>query len=69
MTPDAIATLLSNPKPDSVSDIPEIIVQITNLEPKGKSYGYLLYLLFLSCYFVFYVFITCFCSCGYLGLF
>ncbi|XP_021660871.2 replication protein A 70 kDa DNA-binding subunit B [Hevea brasiliensis] len=40
LSPDAIATLLSNPKPDSLSDIPEIIVQITKLEPKGKSYGF-----------------------------
>ncbi|XP_065878975.1 replication protein A 70 kDa DNA-binding subunit B [Euphorbia lathyris] len=40
VTPDAISTLLSNPKPDSIKDIPEIVVQITNLEPKGKSYGF-----------------------------
>ncbi|XP_050225644.1 replication protein A 70 kDa DNA-binding subunit B [Mercurialis annua] len=40
VSPDAIATLLANPKPDSISDVPEIILQITNLEPKGKSYGF-----------------------------
>ncbi|KAF2312864.1 hypothetical protein GH714_040918 [Hevea brasiliensis] len=40
VSPDAIAALLSNPKPDSLTDIPEIIVQITKLEPKGKSYGF-----------------------------
>ncbi|KDP31353.1 hypothetical protein JCGZ_11729 [Jatropha curcas] len=40
VSPDAIATLLSNPKPDSAADVPEIILQITNLEPKGKSYGF-----------------------------
>ncbi|CAN0876938.1 Replication protein A 70 kDa DNA-binding subunit B [Linum grandiflorum] len=39
VTPDAISTLLSIPKPDSPSDLPEIVVQVTNLQPKGKAYG------------------------------
>ncbi|CAN1233584.1 Replication protein A 70 kDa DNA-binding subunit D [Linum perenne] len=39
-TPDAISTLLSIPKPDSPSDLPEIVVQVTNLQPKGKAYGF-----------------------------
>ncbi|CAN1176608.1 Replication protein A 70 kDa DNA-binding subunit B [Linum perenne] len=39
-TPDAIFTLLSIPKPDSPSDLPEIVVQVTNLQPKGKAYGF-----------------------------
>ncbi|CAN0892806.1 Replication protein A 70 kDa DNA-binding subunit B [Linum grandiflorum] len=39
-TPDAISTLLSIPKPDSPSDLPEIVVQVTNLQQKGKAYGF-----------------------------
>ncbi|KAJ8752723.1 hypothetical protein K2173_007033 [Erythroxylum novogranatense] len=40
VSPNAVSTLLSIPNPDSASDLPEIIVQVTNLEPKGKSYGF-----------------------------
>ncbi|CAL1393132.1 unnamed protein product [Linum trigynum] len=40
VTQDAIPTLLSNPTPDSNSDLPEIIVQVTNLQPKGRAYGF-----------------------------
>ncbi|CAN1795936.1 Replication protein A 70 kDa DNA-binding subunit B, partial [Linum perenne] len=40
VSPDAISTLLSIPKPDSPSDLPEIVVQVTNLQPKGKAYGF-----------------------------
>ncbi|KAJ6293777.1 hypothetical protein OIU76_021940 [Salix suchowensis] len=40
VTPDGISTLLSIPKPESPADFPEIILKVTNLEPKGKSYGF-----------------------------
>lgn len=41
VSPDGISKMLSIPKPDSFTHLPEIILQVTNLEPKGKSYGYL----------------------------
>jgi hypothetical protein len=60
VSPDGISKMLSIPKPDSFTHLPEIILQVTNLEPKGKSYGYLsifffcisfpLLLVFLSTY-------------------
>ncbi|RZS03868.1 hypothetical protein BHM03_00034093 [Ensete ventricosum] len=37
VTPGAISTLLSNSSPDSLSDIPEIIVQVVDLKPIGSS--------------------------------
>ncbi|PKA59761.1 hypothetical protein AXF42_Ash011885 [Apostasia shenzhenica] len=37
VTPGAISLLLSNPSPDSTSDIPEIIVQVVDLKPIGNS--------------------------------
>lgn len=37
-TPDGIATILSNPSPDSASDIPDIVVQIVDLKPVGNRY-------------------------------
>ncbi|KAJ6339946.1 hypothetical protein OIU77_007819 [Salix suchowensis] len=40
VSPDGISTLLSIPKPESPTDFPEIILKVTNLEPKGKSYGF-----------------------------
>lgn len=40
VSPDGISTLLSIPKPESPADFPEIILKVTNLEPKGKSYGF-----------------------------
>lgn len=40
VSPDGISKLLSIPKPDSFTHLPEIILQVTNLEPKGKSYGF-----------------------------
>ncbi|RWW61306.1 hypothetical protein BHE74_00031650 [Ensete ventricosum] len=37
VTPGAISTLLSNSSPDSLSDIPEIIIQVVDLKPIGSS--------------------------------
>lgn len=37
-TPDAISTILANPSPDSLSEIPEIIVQMVDLKPTGNRY-------------------------------
>ncbi|XP_020700533.1 replication protein A 70 kDa DNA-binding subunit B [Dendrobium catenatum] len=37
VTPGAIAMLLSNPSPDSTSEIAEIIVQVVDLKPIGSS--------------------------------
>lgn len=39
-TPDGIATILSNPSPDSASDIPDIVVQIVDLKPVGNRYTF-----------------------------
>ena len=47
VSPDGISTLLSIPKPESPTDFPEIILKVTNLEPKGKSYGYLYFFMYL----------------------
>jgi len=49
VSPDGISKMLSIPKPDSFTHLPEIILQVTNLEPKGKSYGYLSIYLFFFC--------------------
>ncbi|XP_074571951.1 replication protein A 70 kDa DNA-binding subunit B-like isoform X2 [Curcuma longa] len=37
VTPGAISMLLSNPSPDSPSDVPEITVQVVDLKPIGSS--------------------------------
>ena len=56
VSPDGISTLLSIPKPESPTDFPEIILKVTNLEPKGKSYGYLSIFLCIFFPFVFLFF-------------
>jgi hypothetical protein len=62
VSPDGISKMLSIPKPDSFTHLPEIILQVTNLEPKGKSYGYLSIFFFLyflsssSCFFFLHIF-------------
>ncbi|GAU36036.1 hypothetical protein TSUD_208060 [Trifolium subterraneum] len=38
VSPNAISTLLSNPSPDSSSDLPEIIIQILDLKQNGNRY-------------------------------
>ncbi|KAK9198750.1 hypothetical protein WN944_013936 [Citrus x changshan-huyou] len=38
VSPDAISTILSNPSPDSSSDIPEIVVQVLDLKLTGNRY-------------------------------
>ncbi|XP_059643708.1 replication protein A 70 kDa DNA-binding subunit B-like [Cornus florida] len=38
ITPDAISTILSNPSPDSSSEVPEIVVQVVDLKPAGNRY-------------------------------
>ncbi|KAJ0105621.1 hypothetical protein Patl1_18907 [Pistacia atlantica] len=38
VTPDAISILLSNPSPDSSSDLPEIVVQVLDLKLTGNRY-------------------------------
>ncbi|KAJ9677604.1 hypothetical protein PVL29_022537 [Vitis rotundifolia] len=40
ITPDAISTILSNPSPDSSSELPEIIVQVIDLTPIGNRYKF-----------------------------
>lgn len=37
-TSDAIAKILSNPSPDSTSDVPEIVVQVVDLKKTGNRY-------------------------------
>lgn len=37
VTPGAISTFLSNPSPDSPSEIPEIVVQVVDLKPLGNT--------------------------------
>uniref|UniRef100_A0A7N0T1I7 Replication protein A subunit n=1 Tax=Kalanchoe fedtschenkoi TaxID=63787 RepID=A0A7N0T1I7_KALFE len=37
-TPDAIATILANPSPDSSSDVPDIVVQVVDLRKTGNRY-------------------------------
>ncbi|EXC04889.1 Replication factor A protein 1 [Morus notabilis] len=36
-SPDAISTIMANPSPDTTADMPEIVVQILDLTPKGSS--------------------------------
>ncbi|WVZ11492.1 hypothetical protein V8G54_016022 [Vigna mungo] len=38
ITPDGVSTLLANPSPDSLSDLPDIVVQIVDLKPSGNRY-------------------------------
>ncbi|KAJ9677607.1 hypothetical protein PVL29_022540 [Vitis rotundifolia] len=40
VTPDGISTILSNPSPDSSSELPEIIVQVIDLTPIGNRYKF-----------------------------
>jgi replication factor A1 len=75
VSPDGISKMLSIPKPDSFTHLPEIILQVTNLEPKGKSYGYLsiylsfffffLYFLSSSSCFSFYMYLICLWFCRF----
>ncbi|CAN6587512.1 unnamed protein product [Malus baccata var. baccata] len=37
-TPDAISTVLANKSPDESVELPEIVVQVSDLTPRGKSY-------------------------------
>ncbi|KAK4436969.1 Replication protein A DNA-binding subunit B [Sesamum alatum] len=41
VSPDAISFILSNPCPDSSSDLPEIIVQVLDLKPTGNKYMFM----------------------------
>uniref|UniRef100_A0A5B6ZAT6 Replication protein A subunit n=1 Tax=Davidia involucrata TaxID=16924 RepID=A0A5B6ZAT6_DAVIN len=41
VTPDAISIILSNPSPDSSSEIPEIVVQVVDLKPAGNRYMFM----------------------------
>ncbi|KAK4487359.1 hypothetical protein RD792_006019 [Penstemon davidsonii] len=41
VTPEAILLILANPCPDSSSDLPEIIVQVTDLKPTGTKYMFM----------------------------
>ncbi|XP_004508670.1 replication protein A 70 kDa DNA-binding subunit B [Cicer arietinum] len=38
VSPNAISTLLSNPSPDSSSDLPDIVVQVLDLKQSGNRY-------------------------------
>lgn len=40
ITPDAIQLIMANPSPESSSDLPEIVVQVTDLKLTGKKYMY-----------------------------
>ncbi|RVX18422.1 Replication protein A 70 kDa DNA-binding subunit B [Vitis vinifera] len=40
ITPDGISTILSNPSPDSSTELPEIIVQVIDLTPIGNRYKF-----------------------------
>ena len=40
MTPDGISTILSNPSPNSSSELPEIFVQVVDLTPIGNRYKF-----------------------------
>ncbi|KAL0311300.1 UNVERIFIED_CONTAM: Replication protein A DNA-binding subunit B [Sesamum angustifolium] len=41
VSPDAISFILTNPCPDSSSDLPEIIVQVLDLKPTGNKYMFM----------------------------
>ncbi|KAM1081147.1 hypothetical protein ACFX2I_015634 [Malus domestica] len=40
-TPDAISTVLANKSPDESVELPEIVVQVSDLTPRGKSYMFI----------------------------
>ncbi|KEH32027.1 putative replication factor A protein [Medicago truncatula] len=40
VSPNAISTLLSNPSPDSSSDLPDIVVQVLDLKSSGNRYSF-----------------------------
>ncbi|XP_022632869.1 replication protein A 70 kDa DNA-binding subunit D-like isoform X2 [Vigna radiata var. radiata] len=38
ITPNGVSVLLANPSLDSLSDLPDIVVQIVDLKPSGNRY-------------------------------
>jgi replication factor A1 len=54
ISPNAISTLLSNPSPDSSSDLPEIVVQILDLKQNGNRY---MYFIISSSFFFYFLFL------------
>jgi replication factor A1 len=55
ISPNAISTLLSNPSPDSSSDLPEIVVQILDLKQNGNRYMYFIISSSFFFYFLFFI--------------
>jgi replication factor A1 len=55
ISPNAISTLLSNPSPDSSSDLPEIVVQILDLKQNGNRY---MYFIISSSFFFYFLFLV-----------
>ncbi|KAK9053817.1 hypothetical protein SSX86_024891 [Deinandra increscens subsp. villosa] len=40
VSPGAVSSIMSNPNPDSSSDLPEIVVQVLNIKPTGNRYTF-----------------------------